>query len=150
ALIRLAALDGTAGLPPSGSVALSYAARWRPVVSGADAQRVRELAQAMPPVCRATSEVGEPATAVLAGLLAALTDAAARASLAAGPAVDLLPPRRGRQPAKVSVTERWAAALTSADPEFEVSGLADEDEAGVLAADLAAWHAAAAVPPGPV
>jgi hypothetical protein len=130
--------------------AMSYAARWRPVVSGADAQRVRELAQAMPPVCRATSEVGEPAAGVLASLLDALTDAAARASLTTGPAVDLLPARRGRRPAKVSVTERWAAALTSADPAFEVSGPGEEDEAAVLAADLAAWHAAAQVPPGPV
>ena len=141
ALTRLAAPEAAPG---------SYAARWRPVVSGADAQRVRELAQAMPPVCRATSEAGEPGAAVLASLLDALTDAAARASLATDPAIDLLPPRRGRRPAKVSVTERWAAALTSTDPAFEVSGPADEDEAAVLAADLAAWHAAAQVPPGPV
>ena len=141
ALTRLAAPEAAPG---------SYAARWRPVVSGADAQRVRELAQAMPPVCRATSEAGEPGAAVLASLLDALTDAAARASLATDPAIDLLPPRRGRRPAKVSVTERWAAALTSTDPVFEVSGPADEDEAAVLAADLAAWHAAAQVPPGPV
>ena len=137
-------------LTRSAEEASRYAARWRPVVSGADAQRVRELAQAMPPVCRATSEAGEPAAAVLAGLLDALTDAAARASLATDPGISLLPPRRGRRPAKVSVTERWAAALTSADPAFEVSGPVDEDEAAVLAADLAAWHAAAQVPPGPV
>ena len=137
-------------LTRSAEEASRYAARWRPVVSGADAQRVRELAQAMPPVCRATSEAGEPAAAVLAGLLDALTDAAARASLATDPGISLLPPRRGRRPAKVSVTERWAAALTSPDPAFEVSGPADEDEAAVLAADLAAWHAAAQVPPGPV
>jgi SNF2-related domain/SNF2 Helicase protein/Helicase conserved C-terminal domain len=141
ALTRLTAPEAAPG---------SYAARWRPVVSGADAQRVRELAQAMPPVCRATSEAGQPGAAVLASLLDALTDAAARASLATDPAIDLLPPRRGRRPAKVSVTERWAAALTSTDPAFEVSGPADEDEAAVLAADLAAWHAAAQVPPGPV
>jgi hypothetical protein len=159
ALTRLAAQGPAASPAPAageGSVAgpeaeaMSYAARWRPVVSGADAQRVRELAQAMPPVCRATSEVGEPAAAVLASLLDSLTDAAARGSLAADPAIGLLPPRRGRRPAKVSVGERWAAALTSADPAFEVSGPADEDEAAVLAADLAAWHAAAQVPPGPV
>src|SRR5262249_49113918 len=49
ALIRLTAPDDPAGIPPpgpvagQGSMALSYAARWRPVVSGADAQRVREL-----------------------------------------------------------------------------------------------------------
>ncbi|HEX6855422.1 MAG TPA: DEAD/DEAH box helicase [Streptosporangiaceae bacterium] len=147
ALTRLAA---PGSLTASEAAPGSYAARWRPVVSGADAQRVRELAQAMPPVCRATSEAGEPGAAVLASLLDALTDAAARASLAADPAIGLLPPRRGRRPAKISVTERWAAALTSADPAFEVSGPADEDEAAVLAADLAAWHAAAQVPPGPV
>src|SRR5262249_58143814 len=123
--------------------------RWRPVVSGADAQRVRELAQAMPPVCRATSEVGEPAAAVLASLLDALTDAAARASLAAGPAVDLLPPRRGRRPAKVSVTQRWAAALTSADPEFEVSGPADEAGAGGGAAAPRGGQARGRGPAGP-
>ena len=29
-----------------------YAARWRPVLSAADAQRIRELAAAMPPACR--------------------------------------------------------------------------------------------------
>jgi hypothetical protein len=138
------------GLAEAGAVSGSYAARWRPVVSGGDAQRVRELAQAMPPVCRATSEVGEPAADVLGGLLDSLTDAAGRASLGAAPAVGLLPARRGRRSAKVSVTERWAAALTSNDPVFGVSGPADEDEAGVLAADLAAWHAAAQVPPGPV
>jgi hypothetical protein len=144
--------SGAEGIADSAAAALagSYAARWRPVVSGADAQRVRELAQAMPPVCRATSEAGEPAAAVLARLLDALTDAAARSSLATDPEISLLPPRRGRRPAKVSVTERWAAALTAADPAFEVSGPADEDEAAVLAADLAAWHAAAQVPPGPV
>ena len=31
----------------------SYAARWRPVLAGADAQRARDLAAAMPPLCRA-------------------------------------------------------------------------------------------------
>ena len=30
-----------------------YAARWRAVLSGADAQRARDLAAAMPPLCRA-------------------------------------------------------------------------------------------------
>ena len=30
-----------------------YTARWRPVLSGADAQRARDLAAAMPPLCRA-------------------------------------------------------------------------------------------------
>src|SRR5439155_21697587 len=117
ALTRLTAQGPATSPAPAGessvagpeAEAMRYAARWRPVGSGADAQRVRELAQAMPPVCRATSEVGEPAEAVLASLLDALTDAAARASLATDPEISLLPPRRGRRSAKVSVTERWAA-----------------------------------------
>jgi hypothetical protein len=36
----------------------AYAARWRPVLGGADAQRGHELAAAMPPSCRAVA--GEP------------------------------------------------------------------------------------------
>ncbi len=33
-----------------------YAARWRPVLSAADAQRARELAAAIPPACRAAAD----------------------------------------------------------------------------------------------
>ncbi len=33
----------------------SYAARWRPVLGGTDAQRARDLAAAMPPSCRAVA-----------------------------------------------------------------------------------------------
>ncbi|HTZ26267.1 MAG TPA: ATP-dependent helicase, partial [Streptosporangiaceae bacterium] len=40
-----------------------YAARWRAVLSGADAQRARELAAAMPPLCRA--DAGSEPSAVL-------------------------------------------------------------------------------------
>ena len=35
-----------------------YAARWCPVLGGADAQRGRDLAAAMPPSCRAVAGVG--------------------------------------------------------------------------------------------
>jgi SNF2 family DNA or RNA helicase len=136
-----AGLDGADG---------GYTARWRPVLSGADAQRARELASAMPPLCRATSADGQPSASVLTAVVEALTDAAARASLSGPPAVALLAARRGRRPARVPVAERWACALTSPDPRVEVITPEDEAEASALAADLAAWHSAAQLPAGPV
>jgi len=128
----------------------SYAARWRPVLSGADTQRARELAGAMPPVCRATTAGGESSAQVLTDALDELTDAAVRASLSSQPGFALLPARRGRRPARVPVAERWAAALTSVNPRVEVLTAQDEAEAAALAADLAAWRSAAQVPAGPV
>ena len=79
-----------------------YAARWRPVLSAADAQRARELAAAMPPLCRAAIDsptaaapaATPPAGALLADALEAFADRAARARLQA----PLLPARRGRPP----------------------------------------------------
>ncbi len=137
---------GTSGAEADGG----YAARWRPVLSGADAQRARELAVAMPPLCRATTAGGESSVLVLTEALNALTDAAARVSLAGQPALTLLPARRGRRPARIPVAERWAAALTSANPWITMLTAQDEAEAAVLQADLAAWHSAAQLPAGPV
>jgi SNF2 family DNA or RNA helicase len=62
----------------------------------------------------------------------------------------LLPPRRGRRPARVPVAERWAAALTGPDAEVEVATAEDEAEAAELAAALDTWRAAAQAPAGPV
>jgi superfamily II DNA or RNA helicase len=62
----------------------------------------------------------------------------------------LLPPRRGRRPARVPVPERWAAALAGPDAEVEVATAEDEAEAAELAASLDAWRAAAQAPAGPV
>jgi SNF2 family DNA or RNA helicase len=125
----------------------AYVARWRPVLAGADAERARELAAGMPPLCRATESGGRPSAAVLAELLDTLADAAARAWL--GP-LPLLPARRGRRPSRIPVAERWVHALTAADPAVEVSTEQDETEAAALAAELATWHSAAQLPAGPV
>jgi SNF2 family DNA or RNA helicase len=118
----------------------AYAARWRPVLAGADAQRARDLAAAMPPSCRAAG--GEPPGALLADALDCLADAAARARLPAG----LLPARRGRTPARVPLAERYVAALTSTDARLEVLTPEDEAEAGELAGELDAWLAGAQIP----
>ena len=77
-----------------------YAARWRPVLAAADTQRARELAAAMPPLCRAADDAA--AGTALADMLDALADSAARARLQA----PLLPARRGRPPARIDMAER--------------------------------------------
>jgi SNF2 family DNA or RNA helicase len=127
-----------------------YAARWRPVLSGTDAQRARDLAAAMPPLCRATAAEGEPSAQVLGDALDVLADVAARARLGRDHGFGLLAARRGRRPARVTVAERWAAALTGADAQVSVTTPEDEAEAAELAAGLEAWRGAAQVPAGPV
>ena len=129
-----------------------WAASWRTVLTGPDAPRAAELAGAMPPLCRAGEAGGEPPGALLAGALDALADASARGALDKAGLAGwvLLPPRRGRRPARVPVPERWAAGLTGPDAEVEVATAEDEAEAAGLAAGLDAWRAAAQAPAGPV
>ena len=125
-----------------------YAARWRPVLAGADAQRARELAAAMPPLCRADAG-SETSARLVTDALDALADSAARARLAGEPGFRLLRARRGRA-GKVTVAERWAAALTGDDPQVLVDTPDAEAEAAELAAALDNWRAAAQAPAGPV
>jgi hypothetical protein len=126
-----------------------YAARWRAVLSGPDAQRARELAAAMPPLCRADAG-SEPSAVLVTDALDALADASARARLGRDPQFRLLPARAGRRPSRIPVTERWAAALTGTDAQVAVTTPQDEAEAAELAAALDDWRAAAQVPAGPV
>jgi hypothetical protein len=127
-----------------------WAARWEPVLTGHDARRAAEFAEAMPPLCRAAEPGGEPPGPILAAALAALADAAARARLAAGaPGWGLLSARRGRRPAQIPVAERWAAALTSPDPDVLVDA-AEAETAIALATALDDWRAVAEAPAGPV
>jgi SNF2 family DNA or RNA helicase len=121
-----------------------YFARWRPVLAGADALRARELTLALAPLCRATSAAGEPAAALVADALGLLTDAAVRTRLDASPGFALVP----AGPA-APLTDRWAAALTSATGEFPVAS-AEIAKAAQLAFALWAWQDAAQEPPGPV
>jgi SNF2-related domain/SNF2 Helicase protein/Helicase conserved C-terminal domain len=136
-----------------------YAARWRPVLAAADAQRARDLAAAMPPLCRAaidappaatraghTEATGSSAGALLADALEAFADCAARARLQA----PLLPARRGRPPARIDLPERTVAALTTPNARVQVETREDEAEAASLAGALAEWLASAQLPVGPV
>ena len=122
----------------------TYAARWRPVLGGADAQRAHDLAAAMPASCRAVG--GEAPGTLLASALDALADAAARTRLPDS----LLPPRRGRTPARLPVAERYLVALTTTDARLEVLTPQDEAEVAELAAELDAWRDGAQIPAGPV
>ena len=107
-----------------------YTARWRPVLGGADAERARDLAAAMPPACRAAVADGEPDGSAPGPLLAAaldrLADAAARTRLPAS----LLPARRGRTPARLPLAERYVAALTQTDPRLDVVSAAGRGRGG--------------------
>ena len=121
-----------------------YAARWRPALGGSDAQRARDLAAAMPPSCRAAG--GEPPGDLLVSALDHLADAVARTRLPAS----LLPARRGRTPARISLAERYVVSLTSTDARVDVATPQDEAQAAGLAAELDAWLDGARIPTGPV
>ncbi len=121
-----------------------YAARWRPVLAATDAQRARELAAAMPPLCRAAEDA--PAGTSLADMLDSFADSTVRTRLQA----PLLPARRGRRPARIDLAERTVAALTGSDARVTVETPQDAAEAQALITSLAAWLAAAQLPAGPV
>ena len=121
-----------------------HVARWRPVLSAADAQRARELAAAMPAACRAAAEAAPGP--LVADMLDALADATVRTRLPGA----LLPARRGRRPARIPVIERAVESLTAPEPLVEVASAADEAEARELTSAFAEWLASAARPAGPV
>jgi SNF2 family DNA or RNA helicase len=120
-----------------------YAARWRPVLAPADTRRARDLAAAMPPLCRAADD--STAGPLLAEMLDSLADSEARSRVAG-----LLPVRRGRRPAHIPIAERTVVALTARDPVVTVADAAAETEARELSAALLEWLAAAQLPAGPV
>jgi hypothetical protein len=122
----------------------SYFARWHPVLAGADALRARELTLALPPLCRATSAVGEPSAGIVTEALDLLTDAAVRARLSCTPGFRLL-----QAGPSAPLTDRWAAALTAPDGQLSVSA-AEAAKAAQLAFALWTWQDAAQEPPGPV
>jgi SNF2-related domain/SNF2 Helicase protein/Helicase conserved C-terminal domain len=121
-----------------------YIARWRPVLTGADALRARELTGGLPPLCRATSVAGEPSATIVTAALDQLTDAAVRARLAEVPGFTLLQTGPG-----APLTDRWAAALTGPDGHLTVT-TGERASAAQLAFALWAWQDAAQEPPGPV
>ncbi|WP_244301759.1 DEAD/DEAH box helicase [Microbispora triticiradicis] len=117
-----------------------YAARWRPVLTGPHADRFRELAAAMPPVCRAVEEE-RPSAHVLMEALAGLADAAVRQAL---PERLLGGHRPGR---RAPLADRWTVALTGDEADLPGAG---REEAEALARPLQEWFRAAHQLDGPV
>ncbi|MEN3538262.1 SNF2-related protein [Microbispora sp. ZYX-F-249] len=117
-----------------------YAARWRPVLTGPHAARFRELAAAMPPVCRAVGEE-RPSARVLNEALTALADAAVRQALPERLLGGHRPGRRG------PLADRWTVALTG--DTAALPGVR-EQEAETLARPLEEWFRAAQQLDGPV
>jgi SNF2 family DNA or RNA helicase len=120
-------------LPALGSDEQGPVACWRPVVTGPDVVAVNRLVAAMPPVCRA--EEGEPdGHDLVMSAVEAWVDVAARTQLSAG--TDLVPPRRGRRPARLPAVEAWLSALTAPHGRFD----ADPEEVASLGEALRPWE----------
>jgi non-specific serine/threonine protein kinase len=103
-----------------------------------DAERVRMLVAAMPPLVRAEIPLSEDANApeaVVGDLLGAIVDASARSFLADG-----LAGRRARRRSerRLPVVDAWVAALTDPDPAID----GDERELAVLAEEIDEWRQA--------
>jgi non-specific serine/threonine protein kinase len=117
-----------------------WVAWWRAVtVDPDDAERVRMLVAAMPPLVRAeisSSEEGNAPEAMVGDLLGTVVDACARSFLAGG-----LAGRRARRRSKrrLPVIDAWVAALTEAEP---VVIDADERELAALAEKIDEWRQA--------
>ncbi|MCY1137360.1 DEAD/DEAH box helicase [Actinoplanes sp. Pm04-4] len=113
-------------------------ARWRPVVTGADAATYRDFATAMPAVVRAT---GAGVSATLGDALDSLVDGAARTVM---PERILIGHRAGP---KAPLPDRWIAALTADDP--TLPGARPEEERELRSA-LDDWLHAAHEANGPI
>ena len=111
-----------------------WLASWQPVtIDPGDAERMRLLVAAMPPLLRGEvglSEHGTPPEAIAADVLDALIDACARRFLPSG-----VLPGRGRRRSR-SAIERWLAALTGKDTVVH----ADQLELAALAEQLDGWR----------
>ncbi len=124
-------------------------ARWRPVLAGIDGVTLDTLVTSLPPVARAEfagpSRVGAPLLgpdphALVDDALAVLTDAAVRDRLArTAEPITLVPPRRGRTPARTPTIEAWLAALLTQDARIGGAAGVPARELAVLTDAVAAW-----------
>ncbi|MFQ5794409.1 MAG: SNF2-related protein [Candidatus Bipolaricaulia bacterium] len=113
-----------------------FRAAWETALSEEDAERIHQLAKAMPPICRAFIQVGEKHSPlpmeIVAGFLDQTVDAFVRGNLSS---TALLPPRRSRRPKVVPLPEQWLRALSSDDA--TLTGSAEDLEA--FSREMRAW-----------
>lgn len=107
-----------------------YEARWQAVLTGPDAVAAHRLATEMPPSFRATDTAQSPA-AIVADALDAAVDAFVRERMPPS----LLPPRRGRRPARTPAVEAWLQALAGAEARID----ADPDDLALIEDQLQPW-----------
>ncbi len=109
-----------------------FRAVWQPVIDGKDSERVRMLAEAMPPLCRALvpPQGKDPAnsTQLLTSFIHSAVDGFVRRSLSS-----VLPSRGPRS--SLSWPERWLRGLFSQDA---VMGM-NKGEAEVFAGQVTSW-----------
>jgi SNF2 family DNA or RNA helicase len=127
-------------LPGVAEIGKSCRARWELVLTGEVVSRLQQLAQAMPPACRALTATAdtmpnEPAHVVLHGFIDVMVDALVRS---APPAVQ---PAYQENKALASVHDRWLHALRSSDGAVS----ATKTEQKRLAQELAEWRRPIAV-----
>ncbi len=116
-----------------------FEARWEPLLNGADDDRVRTVARALPPVCRALTAAGVAPEGIVQHALDAFVDAACRDSLATSrTSVIRLP--RARADHMPTALEPWLTALSSPSP----CVIADAGELAKLERLIGEWRADAA------
>ena len=115
-----------------------FRAAWVAVITEEDSERVRTLSEAMPPSCRAfqdkeESQMLSPTDLVLS-FVNRTVDAFIRKSLAS---TSLIPPRRGRRPKVVPLSEQWLYALSTDNPVL----VASREELNSFSSEMQAWLA---------
>ena len=117
-----------------------FEARWLPAPGAADGERLRALARAMPPSCRAEAtdpfeQHGRGAVDVLAQMLTDIVDSVARASVGHHPF-----PRGAARKKRTAPIDAVLDSLAAASPTM----LPDSHEVRALAGTVTAWHRRAA------
>ncbi len=126
-------------LPNLRTGADGYAARWEPLMNGADDERVRTVTRSLPPVCRALTADGLSPEGIVRHALGAFVDSVCRDALAASRRSLIRLPRAGSDHTP-SALESWLTALASPSPQV----VGDTGELAKLERLMAEWRADAA------
>lgn len=113
---------------------------WRVALTGTDATAAHSRITSLPPSMRAAAPDRSPAEFVHQ-MLDLFADACVRSRLK----TPVLPPRRGRMPARIPVAERWLTALIGAESWFA----AEAEELAELDEQLSGWRRFGREEPGP-